>query len=553
MAFAGFSDLPKLSILFRPTFLCRFCIFLFVTLSGSFNFSLPLLAQSPQFPYKAQVIKQNAYARSGPGFEYYPTDLLPPGQMVEVYRHDPGGWCAIRPPEGSFSWVLARQIEITPDGLGRAKEDQVPVVVGSRLKNLHDVVQVYLKQGELVELLEEQPPGRSEGKGLWYKIAPPSGEFRWIWSQDIAPLAGGPASGSQSAAGTQSPSADGVIPHASEQAAVPAGGGISAGPPGAGVSNAPSGARISAGPAGAPAAGVSGGPSGAGVPDGPPASAVPGGPVGAPGPSAPVSAGLPGGSGRSAGIGLPGAGPTPVTIPPGAGGLSPQEFQEQLRQLELELANRIMAEPTHWQLQDLFTRAESLLGQAPEATSRSEARQLLARISRFIEVQRQYAHILWAGRTESPKHSSAGNAAAANPLGAVSSDQTGAGMPGPAAEASAGVPAGTSSPPATVIGSSPSGQPNIAMQNSPAEGRFDAMGRLTRVVSTKPGAPTYALLDAQGEVVCYLTPAPGINLHPLEGKWIGVNGITGLMLEPRAKHVAVKQIALLDPGASVLR
>jgi hypothetical protein len=42
-------------------------------------------------------------------------------------------------------------------------------------------------------------------------------------------------------------------------------------------------------------------------------------------------------------------------------------------------------------------------------------------------------------------------------------------------------------------------------------------------------------------------------LHPLEGKWIGVNGITGLMLEPRAKHVAVKQIALLDPGASVLR
>mgnify|MGYP001139996358 CR=1 FL=1 len=534
MAFAEFSNLSRLAILFRSIFLCRFCILLFITLCGSFGLFLPAFAQSPQFPYKAQVVKQNTYVRSGPGLEYYPTDLLQPGQLVEVYRHDPGGWCAIRPPEGSFSWVLARQIEITPDGLGKAKEDHVPVVVGSRLKNLHDVVQVYLKQGELVELLEEDGPGRLQEREIWYKISPPSGEFRWIFSQDIAPL-GGVAipSGPPPADGTQPPSTDAGVPPAAERAAVSPGGTLPSGPPAAPV------------PAGPPAAAVSGDPAAFVMPGGPSRTAMPGDPPGG---------GMPSGAGGSAGVGLPGTGPGSVAIPLGARGLSPQEFQEQLRQIELELANRIMAEPTRWQLQDLFTRAESLLGQAPEATSRSEARQLLARINRFIEVQRQYAQILLAGRTESPTPASpAGNGGTANPAATASSAQTGAGVPGAVSETSAGVPAVTPSPPASSIGSAPSGQPNPGIQPTQAAERFDAMGRLMRVVSAKPGAPTYALLDAQGEVVCYLTPAPGINLHPLEGKWIGVNGITGLMLEPRAKHVAVKQIALLDPGASVLR
>jgi len=487
--------------------------------------SVPLVGagQTPQFPYKAQVIKQDAYVRSGPGLEYYPTDTLPAGQLVEVYRHEPGGWCAIRPPEGSFSWVLTRQIEIAPDGLGRANQDQVPVVVGSRLKNLHDVVQVYLKQGEPVELLEEAPPGRQQGES-WCKIAPPSGEFRWIFTQDITPLTGTIASTSQPDTRTPAASSDMAVSSAPAGGAVPTG--------------RPEGAMA----AGAARAGV---PPGGGMPA---RAGLPGGD------------GLPAGAGLSASTGLPaGAGgdagePAAVAIPPSAGGLSPQEFQERLWQLELELASRIMAEPTRWQLQDLFTRSESLLGQAPDAASRSEARQLLARISRFLEVQRQYAYMLLTGRKESPKPASATeNGGAATPLLVAPSPEGAPGVPGTAPEAGLGAAGTTTSPPPSLIGGSPSGQSHLAAQTSPAADRFDAWGRLTRVVSAKPGAPTYALLDAQGEVVCYLTPAPGINLHPLEGKWIGVNGITGLMLEPRAKHVAVKQVALVDPNASVFR
>ena len=44
---------------------------------------------------------------SGPGKNYYPTDKLHKGEKVEIYRHDPGGWCAIKPPRQSFSWVSA--------------------------------------------------------------------------------------------------------------------------------------------------------------------------------------------------------------------------------------------------------------------------------------------------------------------------------------------------------------------------------------------------------------------------------------------------------------
>ena len=64
------------------------------------------------FPYKAFVAADDVYVRSGPGENYYPTDKLKTGDQVEVYRHDPGGWLAIRPVPGSFSWVSARYLRL---------------------------------------------------------------------------------------------------------------------------------------------------------------------------------------------------------------------------------------------------------------------------------------------------------------------------------------------------------------------------------------------------------------------------------------------------------
>ena len=58
-----------------------------------------------QFPYTGYINAADVYLRSGPGENYYPVSKLDRGQAVEIYRHDPGGWYAIRPTEKCFSWV----------------------------------------------------------------------------------------------------------------------------------------------------------------------------------------------------------------------------------------------------------------------------------------------------------------------------------------------------------------------------------------------------------------------------------------------------------------
>ena len=59
---------------------------------------LPILnGDEPTFPYQAFILRDGALVRSGPGEAHYATDELQQGEAVEVYRHDPDGWCAIRP------------------------------------------------------------------------------------------------------------------------------------------------------------------------------------------------------------------------------------------------------------------------------------------------------------------------------------------------------------------------------------------------------------------------------------------------------------------------
>src|SRR5664279_1510721 len=77
------------------------------------------------FPYKASAVADDVFVRSGPGQSYYATDKLKRGQEVEVYRHDPGGWCAIRPVDGSFTWVSGRYLRPTEGNLAVVTEDGV--------------------------------------------------------------------------------------------------------------------------------------------------------------------------------------------------------------------------------------------------------------------------------------------------------------------------------------------------------------------------------------------------------------------------------------------
>jgi uncharacterized protein YgiM (DUF1202 family) len=133
-----------------------------------------------EFPYEAYINADDVYVRSGPGRDYYPTDKLRKGDAVEVYRHDPGGWLAIRPPRGSFCWVSSRHLDQLEDNLAAVNSERVVARVGSSFSDVRDVIQVRLERDEKVEILEQPSP-----ESPWCKIAPPAGEFRWIFAKYV--------------------------------------------------------------------------------------------------------------------------------------------------------------------------------------------------------------------------------------------------------------------------------------------------------------------------------------------------------------------------------
>lgn len=139
------------------------------------------------FPYQAIVLTEGAPVHSGPGSVHYATDELKQGATVEVYRHDPGGWCAIRPTKGSFSLVPSEAVELVASGVGEVIEDGTQAWVGTKLGAVENPLwQVKLREGEELEVLGEVSWPHPEGHStLWYQIAPPAGEFRWIRISDL--------------------------------------------------------------------------------------------------------------------------------------------------------------------------------------------------------------------------------------------------------------------------------------------------------------------------------------------------------------------------------
>lgn len=134
------------------------------------------------FPYQAIVLKDSANVHSGPGQVHYATDRLEQGAVVEVHRHDPGGWCAVRPTKGSFSLVPSAAVDVIDDQVGEVIESGTQAWVGTRLGSVEKPLwQVKLREGERVEILGEVSWPHPEGHStIWYQIAPPAGEFRWM-------------------------------------------------------------------------------------------------------------------------------------------------------------------------------------------------------------------------------------------------------------------------------------------------------------------------------------------------------------------------------------
>jgi hypothetical protein len=148
-------------------------------------------ARCEEFPYRAKIVQEAALIRSGPGENHYPTCRLLRGAEVEVYRHAPNGWCAVRPLEGEFSLVAAEQVRLLPgDDLAEVISDEAPVWIGSEIAQPEQHTwQIHLQRGERALVLGVRAAAGDEGAvAMWYKIAPPAGEFRWIPAESLAPV-----------------------------------------------------------------------------------------------------------------------------------------------------------------------------------------------------------------------------------------------------------------------------------------------------------------------------------------------------------------------------
>jgi hypothetical protein len=75
---------------------------------------------------------------------------------------------------------------------------------------------------------------------------------------------------------------------------------------------------------------------------------------------------------------------------------------------------------------------------------------------------------------------------------------------------------------------------------------YDAVGVLRPVVSRRPGAPQFALVDEHGQVLTFGTPTPDMNLQPYVGRRVGVMGNRGYMAEFNRTHVTAARVTPLS-------
>ncbi len=77
-------------------------------------------------------------------------------------------------------------------------------------------------------------------------------------------------------------------------------------------------------------------------------------------------------------------------------------------------------------------------------------------------------------------------------------------------------------------------------------GPYDAVGILRPVVSRRPGAPQFALVDERGQVVSFVTASPDLNLQPYLGHRIGVVGNRGFIPEFQRSNVTAARVTPLN-------
>jgi hypothetical protein len=161
---------------------------------------------------------------------------------------------------------------------------------------------------------------------------------------------------------------------------------------------------------------------------------------------------------------------------------------QQLDQIELDLSLMLAQDKSQWKLENLKQRAQALVETGNDPASRGRARLLLDKIQQF--------------------------------------------------ETTFQIPA----------------EPLVARQSvagpskSLADPRYDAQGVLKEVVSRKSATPAapYAVVDAEGSPICFVSPSPGLNLGRYLNKPVGLYGRRGYLEQLKKPHLVAENVIELD-------
>jgi uncharacterized protein YraI len=475
---------------------------LIVALAG---ISASQLRAEETFPYTAYVQSNDVYVRSGPGENYYPVVKLAQGTTVEVYRHDPGGWYAIRPPEGSFSWVSAEFLKPTEGNIAVITGEKVMARVGTAFSDLRDVIQVRLDRGEEVEVIEAKHFGTGPAAKTWYKIAPPAGEFRWVAGKFLDRQAPEPETRDKGPENNLL-IARHVKKTQREDEDLPADDLID-------ERKAARRARYEEGTDDeeSPVRQTSGYRRRTPVRDldddeldrdEPRFDKL---------------------ERRERDLRAGYEKESPVRLRTPSNRTKQETLAEELDRLDLDLSRMVAEEPTVWDFSDIGARAERAAARVETAVERGRARDILRKVARFEEIQERYLRVVDV-RADTDRRNQqlvASSRAYREPARYEPTRN----------EPTRNEPAAT----ATV-------RSIETLPNADERSGYDGVGRLMQVVARGNGAPQFALLDKSGAVRFYVTPAPGVNLQKYLGREVGVSGTIGYLPNEAAQHVTAKRI-----------
>ncbi len=174
------------------------------------------------------------------------------------------------------------------------------------------------------------------------------------------------------------------------------------------------------------------------------------------------------------------------------------DFESLAKMLDIELSATVAQEPSQWKLAALRQDAEALLEKSASTLQRGRARLMLENIKEFEQLQLSYA-----------------------------------GIEGSTADA----------PQADSLSASDAPAPANASEFDP---RFDGRGWLLPVHSSKQASPPYALLDRQGQILTFVSPAPGLNLHRYLRKEVGIFGQRSRAEFLNKPHLTADRIVDMD-------